>query len=157
LIPLFIESTLKGSPRWRYLDVKRIPTLRHGVHAGVAHDRFRRRGAVEDADGQRGHHGEQHVVHADRPALEHHLAGPGAVDGEPQLHNNNMYMLMKKPTQPNLDDVEEDVLVERVEDDPDGPVVAPRAVHKQQPRQEAELQRKIALVSVIDSPNLSNK
>ena len=74
------------------------------------------------------------VVEADGPALEDDLAREAAENGEPEL-----------------DDVETDVLVERVENELGEAAVAPRAVHEQQPVQVLELKVQQRCHELIDT------
>ena len=96
--------------------------LRRLVERRIVLRHFGGAAAIEQTQGQRRRGREQHVVQTDGPAFEDDLTGPGRVEGEPQLH-----------------DVEGDVLVERVEDEATHAVVIGRAVHQQQPSQEAKL------------------
>jgi hypothetical protein len=77
---------------------------------------------IEQAEshGRRG--GEQHIVETDKPALEDDLTRVAVGEGKPEL-----------------DDVQANVLVERVEDDLAEAFVVPGAVHEQELGQEAEL------------------
>ena len=66
---------------------------------------------VEESEGERRGRREEDVVETDGPPLEEDLAGPGRIQGEPEL-----------------DDVEGDVLVEGVEDEATHAVVVGSSV-----------------------------
>lgn len=100
--------------------------LRGLIKFGVIVSHFGFAPPVEQTERQGWCGGEQQVVQADGPPFEENLAGPGRVDGEPQLH-----------------DVERDVLVERVQNEPAHAVVVECAVDEQEPAQEAELSDRV--------------
>jgi len=97
----------------------RVPT---GVaKTGLLLPRLVGAGPVKQAQGHRGGGGEESVVHPYSPPLVNNLLIPVVVDGQPEL-----------------DDVEHDVLVEAVEDDLADPAIVPGPMHELQAGRKTE-------------------
>merc|ERR1719481_1470089 len=85
------------------------------IKAWILFPCFCRANPVKQAKGHRRSGGEKHIIHPDRPAFVDDLPAPVVVNSEPKL-----------------DDVESDVLVEGVEDNLADPAVIPRTVNEQE-------------------------
>eukprot|EP00128_Syssomonas_multiformis_P001910 Colp12_sorted_trinity150504_noHs@27698 len=116
-----VEDGIDG-PGPEHTHVEMTATLACTVETGVAHEDLVTHVLVEDTDGKRRQHREDHVVQRDGPLLEKNLAREAVHDSEPEL-----------------DEVEGDVLVEGVEDELGQAPVGPCTVDEQQALEEAEL------------------
>ena len=88
--------------------------LRGFVKLRVTIGNFGSASSIEEAERQRRSGREKHIVETDGPALKQDLTRPSGIEGEPQL-----------------DDVERDIFVERVEYEAAHAVVIGSAVNKQ--------------------------
>ena len=100
--------------------------LRRFVELRVSVCYFGRTSPVEETQCQRRGCREEDVVETDGPALEENLARPGRIEGEPQLHDVECY-----------------VLVEGVEDEAAHSIVIGSTVNQQKSPQKTELADRI--------------